>query len=377
MALVLIKFTLILFTLLYFFLILYLLKGWLRINTFISKKRTFTTKVSILIAARDEEENIKGTIEALLAQDYPKELLEIIIVDDHSSDKTADIIKSYATEGVRLLSLNESKGLNSYKKKAITNAINLSTGELMVATDADCQMGARWLSTIVCLYEEEKPFLISSPVIYFKDDSTFKKLQTLEFLYLIGLGAATIGNQRASTCNGANLAYKKEVFLELGGFQGIDDLASGDDELFLHKVAEKYPEKIAFCKAKDAVVYTEAKETLSAFISQRKRWASKSTHYKKKSIIILGVSVWLFNVILLLSTIVAVFNPQLWGFVSICLAAKIIVELVFMSQMTEFANRSSLLFYLPFLSVLHIIYLIYIGIAGNSGKYQWKGRMVR
>src|SRR5690606_5203635 len=126
-------------------------------------------------------------------------------------------------------------------------------------------------------------------------------LQTLEFLYLIGLGAASIGNREASTCNGANLAYRKDIFMELNGFQGIEELASGDDELFLHKVAAKYPEKIGFCKSREAVVYTEAKDSLSSFISQRKRWASKSTHYKKKAIVYLGVGVWLFNVFLLLN----------------------------------------------------------------------------
>ena len=377
MVLTVIKLFVVFFTLSYVFLVIYLLSGWLKIKTFTSERIIFNTKVSVLIAARDEERNIKATIDALLAQEYPKELLELIIVDDHSNDATAEIIQSYAKDGVQLLSLNESQVLNSYKKKAITEAIHLSTGELMVATDADCRMGPKWLSTVVSLYEEKKPYLISSPVVYFNDDSTFKKLQTLEFLYLIGLGAATIGNRQASTCNGANLAYSKEVFLELGGFQGIDDLASGDDELFLHKVAAKYPGKIEFCKARDAVVYTEAKESLSAFISQRKRWASKSTHYKRKSIIILGISIWLFNVFLLLSVIFAAFNPQLWLFVYACLGAKIAVELLFMSAMTRFSNRVSLLVYLPFLSILHVIYLIYIGVAGNSGKYQWKGRMVR
>jgi cellulose synthase/poly-beta-1,6-N-acetylglucosamine synthase-like glycosyltransferase len=91
-------------------------------------------------------------------------------------------------------------------------------------------------------------------VVFFEEKSYFERLQTLEFLYLIGLGAATIGNKKPSTCNGANLAYTKEVFEELKGFQGIDDLASGDDELFLHKVAAKYPDKIGFCKSFDALV---------------------------------------------------------------------------------------------------------------------------
>lgn len=366
-----------LFSLMYVFLVLYLLKGWLSIEVFSPKRKVFKTKVSVLIAARNEERNIKGTIEALLAQNYPKKMMEIIIVDDNSTDNTTDIIRSYANQGVRLLRLNESEVLNSYKKKAITEAIAISKGELMVATDADCQMKSNWLSTIVSLYEEKKCYLISGPVLYYKEKSIFETLQTLEFLYLIGLGAASIGNNQASTCNGANLAYRKDIFKELKGFQGIDDLASGDDELFLHKVAAKYPDKIEFCKSFDAAVYTEAKDSLGSFIAQRKRWASKSTLYKRKSIVFLGVGVWVFNVLLLLSIVNALVYPEYWIAVTFCFTAKVLVELLFMIPMCSFSKRMELLIYLPILSFMHVFYLIYIGIAGNSGKYYWKGRLVR
>lgn len=365
------------FSLLYVLLVLYLVKGWFRIKLFSPKNEAFKTKVSVLVAARDEEKNIRGTIEAILNQKYPKGLIEIIIVDDHSTDNTPIIIQSYAAQGVKLLRLTESEVLNSYKKKALTEAIHLSTGELMVATDADCQMGPNWLSSIVSLYEEKGFYLISGPVLYFKERNVFEKLQALEFLYLIGLGAASIGNRQASTCNGANLAYRRDIFMELNGFQGIDDLASGDDELFLHKVASKYPEKIGFCKSPEAVVYTEAKDSLSSFISQRKRWASKSTHYKKKAIVYLGIGVWLFNVFLLLNLINAIVNPEYWLLTICFFGAKFLMELAFMVPLSYFFQRLNLLIYLPFLSFIHIFYLIYIGIAGNSGKYYWKGRLVR
>lgn len=366
-----------LFCLMYISLVLYLEMGWRQIKPFSPKVETFNTKVSVLVAARDEERNIRGTIEAILSQNYPKDLMEIIIVDDHSTDNTSNIIKSYELQGVKLLRLNEAEVLNSYKKKAITEAIYLSTGELMVATDADCQMGPNWLSTIVSLYEEEEFYLISGPVLYFKEKNIFERFQALEFLYLIGMGAASIGNKQASTCNGANLAYKRDVFFELNGFQGIDDLASGDDELFLHKVAAKYPDKVGFCKSREAVVYTEAKASLNSFISQRKRWASKSTHYKKKSIVYLGIGVWLFNVFLLLNLVNAIVNPEYWILTICFFGGKLLVECIFMVPMSRFFRRSKLLIYLPFLSFIHIFYLIYIGVAGNSGKYYWKGRLVR
>jgi len=364
-------------TLVYGFLVLTFIKGWYNLSLYKKSLLAPSTKVSVIVAARDEELNIRRTIDALLAQVYPKELTEIIFIDDHSTDNTAEIVASYAEKNVKLIKLNEDKALNSYKKKAIQTAIGSCSGDLIITTDADCVMGTQWLARVVDLYQDKGYKMISSPVAYFEEKSFFERLQSLEFLYLIGLGASTIGNKSPSTCNGANLAYEKATFYEVGGFRGIDDLASGDDELLLHKIAAKYPDKIGFLKNRDAIVYTHAKESLSSFIQQRKRWASKSTRYKNKAIIVLGVFVWIFNLSIFANFIAGLFLP---GYLTISfyqLLFKMILESVFLWNVTGFAKRRSLLILIPVLNVLHILYIIYIGIAGNSGKYNWKGRMVR
>lgn len=372
-----ISITLAVFTGIYVVLVCYMRAGWFALPFFSTKSSRVSTRVSVLIAARNEEANIGRTLSDLLAQDFPRNLLEIIVVDDHSTDNTSAIVQSFAGEGVKLLKLNEAEPLNSYKKKAISEAIAIAGGELIITTDADCRMGHSWLATVVGYVEQNGSFLVSSPVVYSEEKSFFERLQTLEFLYLIGLGAAGIGNKRPSTCNGANLAYRRDVFYELGGFNGIDHLASGDDELFLHKVAAKYPDKIGFCKSRDAMVYTDAKPNLSDFISQRKRWASKSTHYKDKAIVVLGIAIWLFNVLLLLSGVGLIFfNTGLWKVFAIALSLKLLVELFFLFPLCRFVKRTGLLSVLPLLTVLHIAYIVYIGVAGNIGKYQWKGRKV-
>ncbi len=365
------------FLLVYTFLVLYLNRGWRNIKNFYPTKTAPKTAVSIIIAARNEEDKIHLTINDILAQDYPHYLFELIMVDDHSTDNTASIIGSYAPQGVKLIRLNETEKLNSYKKKAIADAINTATGELIITTDADCRMGSKWLSTIVSFYEQHQFKMISSPVIYFEEKSFFERLQTLEFLYLIGLGAASIGNKMPSTCNGANLCYKKDTFLDLGGFKGIDDLASGDDELLLHKVASKYPGDIGFLKNFDANVYTHAKPNLTEFIQQRRRWASKSVKYKDVRIVALGISIWAFNISLVVSAIFSFFLPAVLFIFLIQLLIKLFVEFIYLYPIVRFAKRTGLLLLLPILTVVHIFYFIYIGIAGNSGKYNWKGRMVK
>ena len=377
LALTVISLLTILLTIFYVLAVLFFRYGWARLFSPKGLNPSPSTLVSILIAARNEEDKIASTIEDILRQDYPKELVELIVIDDHSTDRTADIISGYSASGVKLIRLNEDQALNSYKKKAISEAINLAQGELIVTTDADCRMHSKWLHTIVSCYEENHFKLISSPVVFFEEKNFFEQLQTLEFLYLIGLGAATIGNKKPSTCNGANLAYRKDVFHELKGFQGIDDLASGDDELFLHKVASKYPDDIGFCKSYDALVYTHAKPNLTEFIRQRKRWASKSTRYKDKKIVVLGVSIWLFNLLIVLNALLGFFDASYWDVLAMVLIMKFLAELFFLFPVTGFVKKRSLLLFLPVLTCIHAIYIIYIGVAGNSGKYVWKGRLVK
>lgn len=366
-----------LFTGIYLAILIYMIRGWAALKTPQFQGEAFRTKVTVLIAARNEEGNIRATIEDLLAQDYPKHLTEIIIVDDHSTDATAAIISSYADRGVTLLQLHEDQPLNSYKKKAIAAAIKLSTGDLMVATDADCRMGSQWLSAIVGYFEGHDLLMISSPVAYFEERSMFERMQALEFSYLIGMGASFIGNNRASTCNGANLAYRKDIFYEVGGFTGIDDLASGDDELLLQKVAARFPGRIGFLKRREAIVYTHAKHTLKSFLNQRRRWASKSTKYKDKKIIAVAVSIWFLNVLIIVNALLGIYDSYFFKLFLAQLLIKSVFETTFLLPIVSFLNRTKLIWLIVILSPIHVIYMVYVGIKGNAGKYAWKGRMVK
>ncbi len=365
------------FTLFYWGIMLYLRKGWAKLRLINAENKLCKTSVSIMIAARNEERMIESTIQDILAQDYPAHLLQLIVVDDHSKDRTSEIVLSFIDPRVKLINLNEKEPLNSYKKKAISEAIKVSNAELIISTDGDCRMGPNWLKSIVTLYESGDYKMISSPVSYFEEQNIFEEMQSLEFLFLIGLGASGIGNGNPTTCNGANLAYRRDVFHELKGFQGIDHLASGDDELFMHKVASAYPNGIGFCKSRDAIVYTHAKANLGEFIQQRKRWASKSTSYKNKGIVILGVLIWLFNLSIIITALAGFIDPKFWLIALVTILLKMLAEFIFLVPICRFRERMKLLYYLPLLNLIHIFYLVYIGIAGNSGKYKWKGRLVR
>jgi cellulose synthase/poly-beta-1,6-N-acetylglucosamine synthase-like glycosyltransferase len=355
----------------------FFIKGWTNLKQPLVKTTGLTTKATVMIAARNEGERIHLTIEDILAQDYPKHLTEIIIVDDHSTDNTSDIIRRYADQGVKLLQLNEAKPLNSYKKKAIARAINLSTGDFMVATDADCRMGPKWLSSIIGYYEANDVVMISSPVNFFEEKSLFENMQTLEFSFLIGIGASFIGHKRASTCNGANFAYRKDTFYEVGGFSGIDELASGDDELLLQKVAERFPGRIGFLNLSEAIVYTHAKHNLQSFLLQRRRWASKTTKYKDKKVIIVAVFIWLYNMTMIANLLMGFFDTAFWQLLLAEFIIKCLIESFFLYIICSFFKRLKLLLLLPLVAPLHMVYLCYLGLMGTSRKYYWKGRVVK
>jgi cellulose synthase/poly-beta-1,6-N-acetylglucosamine synthase-like glycosyltransferase len=221
------------------------------------------------------------------------------------------------------------------------------------------------------------PVMITAPVSYYQEQSLFERMQTLEFFTLVATGAAFIGNNRASTCNGANFAYRKDVFNEVGGFKGIDDLASGDDELLLQKVAAIYPGRIGFLKLRDAIVLTHAKPTLKEFLQQRRRWASKSVKYKDKRVVALVVGLWLFYTSVALNFFIGFYNPIFFAISFSEMGLMALLEFILLLPVTRFFRRSSLLWLIPMSMPLYITYFAYIGLIGNKGKYIWKGRLVK
>lgn len=340
-----------------------------------------TTFISVIIPARNEEDNIGALLETLLAQDYPASLYEVIVVDDHSTDRTADVVQSVRDPRVRLLCLADhlepGERLNAYKKKAIDTAITHSLGSLIVTTDADCLVGPRWLRLLAAYYEERHPVFIAAPVAYMDETSFLKVFQSLDFMTLQGITGASVYRKVHTMCNGANLAYSKAVFHEVGGFKNIDAIASGDDMLLMHKMYRRYPDRVAFLKSPGAIVRTAPMPTWKAFFNQRIRWASKADKYDDKRIIAVLGLVYAWNLWFLVAGIAAFWVAGLWKTWLVFLAAKTIVELWYLSPVADFFYKNKLLWKFPLAQPVHIAYTIIAGWLGKFGTYQWKGRQVK
>ncbi len=377
---------------LYILLILYYWKSWLSIPNFKPQTTNYKpqTRISVIIPARNEEEFIARCLDSVCHQSYPKHLFEVLVVDDHSTDKTAALINSYAGENVRLIALKDfiaAGEINSYKKKAIEIAIGQSTGELIVTTDADCFAKQNWLQTIAAFYEQYQPAFIAAPVSIDCSNKFIEFFQGLDFMVLQGITGASVYKNIHSMCNGANLAYTRKAYEEVGGFAGIDNIASGDDMLLMHKIYKRYPDKVMFLKSKEVIVYTAPVNSISEFFNQRIRWASKADKYDDKRIFSVLLLVYLINVLLIVLPVIALFdNIQCTMFNTQCsilelwlllLILKTLTELIFLYPVAKFFGKQTMLWIFPLMQPFHIIYTVIAGWLGRFGSYSWKERKVK
>ena len=400
---------------LYFLLIIYYWQSWLSIPNFklilsVAEGQTPNlkpayrtgrpqTKITVIIPARNEESNIAACLDSVCNQSYPKDLYEVLVVDDHSTDNTTAIARKYGSQNLALITLKDIMGdgeINSYKKKAIEAAIQRSTGELIVTTDADCIVPQNWLQTIASFYEEHQPQFLAMPVAFLPSPPVggegpgvrfIKIFQTLDFMTLQGITGASVYKKMHSMCNGANLAYTKKAFEAVGGFSGIDTIASGDDMLLMHKIYRRYPDRVMFLRSKEVIVQTEPVRSVGEFFNQRIRWASKANKYDDKRIFWVLLLVYLVNALLLTLPVISVFNNiqypifnvqcSMFGVWLLLLAAKTITELVFLYPVAKFFSKQKLLWLFPLMQPFHIIYTVIAGWLGTFGRYTWKERSVK
>lgn len=361
------------FALCYGLLVIYYWQGWRSVPGYIPGAIKPQTKISVIIPARNEEENIAALLQALEKQTYSSSQFEVIVINDHSTDNTAAIVKQYPA--VRLLQLT-ADNINSYKKKAIETGIAAASGALIVTTDADCVPPPKWLETIAAFKEETNAVLIAAPVTINCNSSLLQVFQAMDFMVLQGITGAVVHNNQLSMCNGANLAYAKKAFEAVNGFTGIDNIASGDDMLLMHKIVTQFPGRVQYLKSKEAIVPTAPVKTWSAFFKQRIRWASKAAKYNDKRIFPVLLLVYLFNLSFLVTTIAGFRNSQYWLLLLAIWIFKTAVEFPLFGSVADFFDKRWALKFFFFFQPLHIFYTIISGLFGQFGSYEWKGRKV-
>ena len=359
--------------------LLLLYRYWWSKQALLQVPATFqpTTTFSILIPARNEEQNISACLRSIQQLNYPTHLFEVIVIDDFSDDATVATAKQFP--GVQVFELKEilHEKINSYKKKAIEVGVEKATAHYIVTTDADCIVPANWLRNFAFMIQQQPTVFVAAPVAMKEESSAIKLFQSLDFLSLQGITAASVGAGFHSMCNGANLCYSKQAFYKVDGFKGVDHIASGDDMLLMHKLYQQYPNEVQYCKAADSIVLTNPVETVADFLRQRIRWASKADQYDDKRIFWVLLLVYLLNVFFIVLFVAAFFNSSLWILLAGSLLFKTIVELVFLMPVATFFQKEKLLLWFPLAQPFHIVYTVAAGWLGKFGSYEWKGRKVK
>lgn len=372
--------TSVLFALAYTWLMVLYSKGWKKQPLFrLPEQYTPTTFITVIVPARNEEQHIGACIDSILAQKYPAELFEVIVIDDHSADNTKAIVEAYGNPQVRCLSLADhlnGKELNSYKKAALALGVQEARGSLIVTTDADCTAPNAWLMNIDCLYEQQRPDMIVAPVIYHATGGLLPVFQLIDFMSMQGITAAAHSMNMGRMSNGANFTFTKEVFERVNGYEGIDHLASGDDFLLMNKVANAGG-KIAYLLTRQAIITTLPQPDWRSFFRQRIRWASKSGKYSDKKLTQILMLVYLYNLWFVVLAIMGIYNDIYWWIGGSMLALKAVTEYLYMRPITRFFDRQWTHVYFPFLQPLHVLYIVSAGFMGFIGKYQWKDRQVK
>jgi cellulose synthase/poly-beta-1,6-N-acetylglucosamine synthase-like glycosyltransferase len=359
------------FSLAYFVLMIRYSLDWNRLEEFHSTRNSYKVKVSVIVIARNEAANIAACLKSIAAQTYPKELVEILLADDQSGDSTVEIASNLGIEQLKILTNKSLTG----KKQLLSYAISVSEAELIICTDADCQVPQGWINQLIGLYVEHDAKFIAAPVQFSYNKTLFQKFQALDFLGMMAITGAGIKGAYLYMCNGANLAYPKAVFQEVGGFEGIDKKASGDDMLLMQKIALKYPNQIYFLKNREAVVITKPANSLREFWQQRLRWSSKTGDYPQKLATVQLALVWLFMFSLALTFIFAFFEPYLFLILFISFLIKIIADFVLLNSASAYFNKKNLLRIFLAAVFLHCAYVLTIGfMAIFKRKYNWKGR---
>ncbi len=335
-------------------------------------KKEFTPKTSftIVVPFRNERENLPNLLHSISLLNYPKDLVEIILVDDDSDDEFRIQNLEFRIQIVKNI-----RKSNSPKKDAIETAIQVAKNDWIITTDADCLVQKDWLTTFDQYIQENEVKMVASGVCYVPKNGFLSAFQNLDFLSLQGATIGSFGINQPFMCNGANFTYSKAFFKELNGFQGNEAIASGDDVFLLQKAVLSTPKKVGFILAKESIVATKPVDTWTELFQQRVRWASKSTGYSSVYGKLLALIVFGGNLVWIMSFLFWLFGLLDQNIFMLFVALKFLIDFIllfktanFFESKLQYVLASSLLY--PFFSVSVAVYSLF-------GKYNWKGRNFR
>lgn len=337
-------------------------------------------RVSVIIAARNEEQSVPRLLDALCRQTYSPELFEVIFIDDGSTDNTLAVVRSHTDKlpGLKVIHIDCVPEGWAPKKWALTQAVEASQAEIILATDADCLPDKNWIKTVAGMFADELVGLVSAPApLEGPKPSLWNEMLLLDSCAMDALGAAGMGHGLALTCSGRNMAYRKQAFEQVAGYQGLEGMTQGDDDMLMYKIVTQGHWRTAFCLRPEAQVPSPPPPDLTSFVRQRLRYGSSGHHYYRVAappvLLIILPFLLLVNIAGVVSLVGFVTTAGLVWLLPLFL--KMVAEGQLVRTYLRKIRKPFRM--IPFLitGLLYPLYITTFGILGNFIKVTWKGRM--
>jgi cellulose synthase/poly-beta-1,6-N-acetylglucosamine synthase-like glycosyltransferase len=321
---------------------------------------------SIVVAARNEEKNIAQCLVSLNKLTYPEGKLEIIIVDDFSEDSTGKIIDEYIKDKPQFKKITpDNNSLLIGKVNAVASAINIAVGEIILLTDADCEVNPSWAATLASYYGNDVGVVNGFTII--NSNSIFSAIQGIDLVFLIAAASGTINMNYPVSCIGNNMSFRKQAYLDTGGYEKFP-FSVTEDFILLHKISDLKKYKIIYPLLKESIIISKPCAGMKELISQKKRWGRGGITAPKFGFVIMGIA-FISNFLILLTPL---FFNTVWLYLAVF---KIIVDYLFLYPVLSILGIKNQLKYFLFFQVYFILYTTILPlILLFSRKINWKGR---
>lgn len=312
--------------------------------------------VSVVIAARNEEDNLRAFLPSILEQQYPD--FEVIVVDDQSLDHTRFLLQDYCMmyPHLKVVTLDDFVREFEGKKLALMLGFKRASKKILLLTDADCVPASpNWIRHMVAPFQQKGTELVLGVSPYTRKGGLLNKLiqyetafSALQYISLARAGMPYMGV-------GRNLAYTKDLFFENKGFAPFLKVISGDDDLFVNQRAHKGNTRVVLHK--EAHTFSEPKGTWKEWVSQKTRHVNTGRYYKRKHKLMLSF-LWFSHVLFLISIPVAIVGIFPWYIGAALIVLRYAVQLPTLYSFLKKLGRTGLLLFWPILEIIYLLVLL-------------------
>ncbi len=340
-----------------------------------SSRMDYEPVVSVIVPARNEEENIGNCLQSLCRIDYPTRKLQIIVVDDNSEDKTASVVREYCTseKNVSLLTLSSDDHSGPGKISALACGYKYAEGEIIFQTDADCEVSEGWIKNMLTVFGGNVGIVggMILPQPPPEKKTCFIDVQTLDLMYLLGVGAGANALGIPLSCFGNNLAIRRKAYDAVGGYESVPFTFTEDFAIF--QAIARAGWNTGFALTEFSLVYSRPPRVFSEFINQRLRWAVGGIKLAGKGGVLL-IAAFVFHLAIPIAVIIEA-NAMV---VVSSVAAAAVADLMLLTNLAKRVGKMPVLWSFLLFEVYFFLYTSVFGLVVPFAKsLKWKGRKYR